>query len=492
MKDFKKICLLVLLFIFSVSAFGNVHKGVSKGYHSDIEVEIELMENGKINNIKILKNQDTKGIGDIAGNKIPQLIIKRQSLDVDSVVGATITSEAIITATANAIKSAGLDTKKYGYKEKNIQEKEEIIKINPDKMPKKKAVEKVITVKDAKGREVELNLPISSFAVSTMDVMDFIIPLKGKEAFNMIVGTGQDGGHGLNKYAELYTPVVGKYMEHTAQISDHNAPFDLEMILSVQPDILIVNSAMAAHKYALEIEEQLREAGIKVILIDVPGKKIEKSVQQTIKLLGQVFNEEERAKEVIDFIDAQYNLVLSKDLRNEVNKPTVYYEKSGYSQIFGPTSTSNIGWGTVIDLAGGKNIADDLLKEKASGKGSGNKLDPEYVLENNPDFIFLSGINDMWLSSISKDNICKFDIVNRNGWSNLKAIKNKNLYEFAHSTNRSVYGFYPTLKMATILYPEKFKGVNPEKILDEFFKKFMLLDSNISTWFYNIKDEKLK
>ncbi|WP_022818742.1 ABC transporter substrate-binding protein [Fusobacterium russii] len=492
MKNIRKICLFVLLLIFSISAFGNTYKGLSKGYQNDIEVEVVLNENGKINDVKILKNQDTKGIGDIAGKKIPQLIVKKQSLDIDSVAGATITSEAIVTATANAIKAAGLDVKKYGFKEKIIKEKDETVKINPDKMPKKKPIEKVITVKDVKGREVNLNLPISSFAVSTMDIMDFIIPLKGKEAFNMLVGSGEDGGHGLNKYAKLYSPVVGKYMEHTAQISDHNAPFDLEMILSMQPDVLIVNSAMAAHKYALEIEDQLTQAGIKIILIDVPGKKIENSVQQTMKLLGQIFSEEARAKEVIDFIDTQYNLVLSKDLRNEANKPTVYYEKSGYSQIFGSTSTSNVGWGTIIDLAGGKNIADDLLMEKAAGKGSGNKLDPEYVLESNPDFIFVSGINKMWLSSVSKNNTCSFDIVNRNGWNNLKAIKNKNLYEFAHSTNRSIYGFYPTLKMATILYPEKFKGVNPEKILDEFFEKFMLLDSNISTWLYNIKDEKNK
>ena len=342
MEIIKKRVLFVLMFIFSISILGATYEGTAEGYNGKVSLKVEIEKTGKILDINLEKNQETKGIGDIAGEKIPKLIIKNQSLDIDSVGGATITSQAIVEATANAIKSAGLDLKKYNYKEKSI-EKEEFVKINPDTMPKKKAIEKTVLIKDAKGREVELGLPISSFAISTMDVMDYIIPLKGKEAFNMLVGSGQDGGHGLNKYAKLYTPVVGKYMEHTAQISDHNAPFDLEMILSMQPDVLIVNSAMAAHKYALEIEEQLKQVGIKIVLIDVPGKKLENSVQQTMKILGQVFDEEKRAKEVTDFINAQYELIASKNLKNIENKATVYYEKSGYSQVFGPTATSKSG-----------------------------------------------------------------------------------------------------------------------------------------------------
>ena len=42
--------------------------------------------------------------------------------------------------------------------------------------------------------------------------------------------------------------------------------------------------------------------------------------------------------------------------------------------------------------------------------------------------------------------------------------------------------------MATIFYPKEFKGINPEAVLDEFFDKFMLLDSSISTWMYNLED----
>ena len=147
-------------------------------------------------------------------------------------------------------------------------------------------------------------------------------------------------------YDKLYTPVVGTYMTHFGQISEHNAPFDLEMILARDPDVLIVNSAMQAHKYALEIEPQLTEAGIPIVLIDVPGKKLETSAQDALKLLGEVFQVEERAAEVSAFIDEQYALIDSMNLDDKTDKATVYYEKSGTAEVFGSTTTSLSGWGT--------------------------------------------------------------------------------------------------------------------------------------------------
>lgn len=481
--------LFVMTFVVSLDIHAQtlVSTGIAKGYNGEITLKTEIKED-KIINITVEKHKETKGVGDIAIPKISKKIIDKQSLDVDNIAGATITSKAVISAVVDSMKNAKIDYKKYGYKGENLKSDEISHKLNIEKLPKKKKITETIIIKDAKGRDVEIGLPISSYAISTMDVIEYIIPLKNKEAFDMLVGSGEDGGHGFSKYAKLYTPVVGNYIEHTAKISEHASPFDLEMILTVQPDILIVNSAMAAHKYALEIEKQLAEAGIKIILIDVPGKNIEKSAQQAMSILGKVFQEEKKAKEVNQFLDSQYSLITSKKLKNKEKQPTVYYEKSGYSEIFGPTATSKTGWGIPINIAGGNNIADEILENTIASKGSGNKIDPEYVLKSNPDFIILSGINDGWLDSVKEKKKIKFDIINRNGWKNLKAVKEHKLYEFAHSTSRSIYAFYPTLKMATLFYPNEFKDVDPEKNLDEFFDRFMILKSDISTWVIDLND----
>jgi iron complex transport system substrate-binding protein len=487
---FLMMALLIFLAGCGASVKAGSFTGTATGYHGHLDVTTEIGEDGKIFGITVDKNSETKGIGTVAIEKIPQRIIEAQSLGVDVVSGATLTSNGIINAVADSLRAAGADPAKYGYVTPPEEENAATTVINKDAMPVKQEITGSVAVMDTKGRKVTIDLPVSSYAISTMDVIDYIIPLKGENAFNMLVGSGQDGGDGIQKYEKLYTPTVGNYMEHTGQISDHNAPFDLEMILAMDPDVLIVNSAMSAHNYALEIEDQLKEAGIPIVLINVPGKKLDKSVQQTMKLLGQIFQENEKAAELSAFIDEQYDLIASKNLSQRKNKPTVYYEKSGYSEVYGSTATSASGWGLPISIAGGENIADALLLDSAASGGSSNQLNPEYVIEADPDYIILSGVNDGWLDCIRKTKKCEFDIVNRPGWSDLTAVKNGDLYEFAHATSRSIYAFYPCLKMAKMFYPEEFTEVDPDAVLDEFFNRFMLLDSDITTWFTSLEDSK--
>ena len=65
-------------------------------------------------------------------------------------------------------------------------------------------------------------------------------------------------------------------------------------------------------------------------------------------------------------------------------------------------------------------------------------------------------------------------------------MKNGNVYEFAHSTSRSIYAFYPTLKMAKLFYPEEFTNLDLEAVLQELFDRYMLLDTDIITWFTKV------
>lgn len=476
---------VVMLSACTASIEAGTYTATVPAYHGEFTVTTEIDEEGKITTIMVGDHEETKGIGDIAIEKIPKRIIEAQSLDVDVVSGATITGDAIISGVADALEQAGAKVADYGFVASTPDQevKEEETAFNKEAMPVKKEVTGSTTVKDAKGREVTIDLPISSYAISTMDVIDYLIPLKGEEAFAMLVGSGQDGGGGLQKYEKIYKPIVGNYMEHVGQISDHNAPFDLEMILAMDPDVIFVNSAMGAHKYALEVEEQLNVAGISIVLIDVPGKELETSAQKTMTILGKALQEEEKAAEVVAFLDSQYELLASKNLVDRPDKPSVYYEKSAYSEVYGSTATSDSGWGLPIKLAGGDNIADELLLEGPAKKGGSNTLDPEYVIKADPDYIILSGINDGWLDSIKKEKTpCDFDVLKRTGWSDLSAVKNENVYEFAHSTSRSIFAFYPTLKMAKIFYPDEFKDLYPEAVLDEFFERFTLVDPSISTW----------
>lgn len=61
---------------------------------------------GKISDVKVLKQDETQGVGTFAVDRIPGKIVEAQSINVDSVTGATITSNAIKQAVSKAVEKA--------------------------------------------------------------------------------------------------------------------------------------------------------------------------------------------------------------------------------------------------------------------------------------------------------------------------------------------------------------------------------------------------
>ncbi len=82
--------------------------GSAEGYGGDITAKIEI-ENSKIISVELEGNNETKGIGDRAIDKLGTEFIKRQTWDVDAVSGATITSSGAKNAMRAALINAGLE-----------------------------------------------------------------------------------------------------------------------------------------------------------------------------------------------------------------------------------------------------------------------------------------------------------------------------------------------------------------------------------------------
>lgn len=85
--------------------------GEGDGMGGKVKVSVKVDEN-KILEVFVLENAETQGIGDAAIDKIPAKIVEGQTLAVDAVTGATMTSNAILTAAEAALKEAGADISK--------------------------------------------------------------------------------------------------------------------------------------------------------------------------------------------------------------------------------------------------------------------------------------------------------------------------------------------------------------------------------------------
>lgn len=84
------------------------YRGQAEGYHSIIEVEVEVDEYN-ILEITIVSHEEPDILADIVMDKIPKQVIKKNSTDVDIVSGATLTSERLLLAIENALKEARIN-----------------------------------------------------------------------------------------------------------------------------------------------------------------------------------------------------------------------------------------------------------------------------------------------------------------------------------------------------------------------------------------------
>jgi nitrite reductase (cytochrome c-552) len=87
--------------------------GTAAGRNGDVSVEI-VADANRLYQIKILNHEETEGIGSLAIEALPGTIYAEQSLAVDGVTGATLTSQAIKTAIVNALESGGLSGEAFG------------------------------------------------------------------------------------------------------------------------------------------------------------------------------------------------------------------------------------------------------------------------------------------------------------------------------------------------------------------------------------------
>lgn len=91
-----------------------IANGSAQGMDGQVKVEVAFTED-KIYSVTVTEANETPDIGTKAIDALPGTIVAENSLNVDAVSGATITSTAIKDAVAQAIADAGVDPSTFGY-----------------------------------------------------------------------------------------------------------------------------------------------------------------------------------------------------------------------------------------------------------------------------------------------------------------------------------------------------------------------------------------
>lgn len=342
--------------------------------------------------------------------------------------------------------------------------------------PETDAEPEVIEVTDLKGRTVTLPKEINKVVVTFN--MEEYFAVAGDQAMDKLVGWSHKYWEGRRQ--DAYDAFTAVYPE-LAELPDvgYNGDISAEAIIALQPDVVLASSTGANYDALEPAFENLHNAGIECVFFDFHAQTLEKH-SESIRLLGKILNQEDRAEEIVAFYSDQMAAVSDRltDLSDQ-DRPRVYMEFSMGPDQFGNTWSEQM-WGALIRTCGGTNIA-------AGMEGASVEIAPEQIISANPEIILFTcsprdDVDSNVVLGYGADkekalaNLSAYEA--RSGWAELDAVKNHRLGALYHDLSRHIFDFAGAQFLAKEIHPELFADLDPEANLEEFFSRFMPVKLN--------------
>ena len=342
-----------------------------------------------------------------------------------------------------------------------------------------------VTVTDALGRQV--NVPTDAKRVLLGFYFEDFYAIGGEDAYERVVAISRPTWQGWrDSQWRAYVAVNPKIAKLIDVGEVESGTFSIETAISAKPDVAI----LAAWQFRAlgDAVNKLEAAGIPVAVADYNAQTVEKHVASTL-MIGQILSKNDRAKKLADQYSDAVADVLARVKKAGGKAKSVYVELGNkgageYGNSYGKSM-----WGRVIELAGGKNIADGKIE-------NWGPLNPEYVIASNPQVIFIAG--SYWAKK-TKSVIMGFGVTpqqtrarlapygERPGWSSLDAIKSGNLHALYHGGARTLYDFTFLQYIAKVLHPEAFADVDPIANHSRFYETWLPIKAT-GTFAVNLKD----
>ena len=317
------------------------------------------------------------------------------------------------------------------------------------------APEKLITITDLAGRTVELRQNPQR-VITVYSQIPIAMRCLGID-LERIIGTD---AFTISQYGKLLPELEGKEI-----VGRHFIKLDYEKIVDLEPELVL---AVPTTLKRTEIEEKLKPAGIKVVALDF---KIE-NFRKTLELLGKIFDREKEAREFADFWFGKLEEVKKKvEGLSEDEKVKVYPEISQRPYV---TASKGSTLHELITLAGGINISAGL-------EGRSPEVDPEWVVEQNPDVILKYPMGAEYQGGFGKRETEPFEemrreIMERPGFDRIKAVREGQVYILSRDILGGVFENVGVCYVAKILYPDLFRDLDPEAYLKELVERYLGLD----------------
>ncbi len=339
-----------------------------------------------------------------------------------------------------------------------------------------------VKIKDITGREVEVSVPVERVILGEGRQIYFTAALDTDNPFGRVIGWRDDfkkadlDGYNiyLKKYPEMEKiPTFGGMKDGT---------FDIEQAVALKPDVIIMNTEAKSATEESGYIEKLAAVGIPLVYIDFREKPME-NTDDSMRIIGKLFGEEERAEEFVKFHDEQIAKVTDVLARqSDLKKPVVFMERAGGYSDDCCMSFGNENFGKMVELAGGVNMAKDFIP------GTFGTVNPEQIIASNPDQVIVTGSNwelyvpgGKWIgvgpgADKAEAERKLAELMKRPGFTDIKAVKDGNVHAIWHQFYNSPYQFVAVQQIAKWLHPDLFKDLDADATFKEMHERFLPVD----------------
>lgn len=172
--------------------------------------------------------------------------------------------------------------------------------------------------------------------------------------------------------------------------------FDIEKINELNPELIIIEARQE------EFYDELSKIA-PTILLGRDGNDHIKSLEYNVKVLGDIFGESQKAQEKVEQINARI-LEISDSVKNMNANALVTMLDNGEISGFGKDSR----FGMIYNELGFKEI-DENLGESSHG----NSINSEYILNKNPQYLFVIDKAAVSASSDSNKDVIENDLIKK-------------------------------------------------------------------------------
>lgn len=335
-----------------------------------------------------------------------------------------------------------------------------------------------ITVTDIAGREVQLNAPVKRILLGEGRQLYLIASLETEDPLARIVAWRNDLIEADPATYKQYLQAFPKLADLPSFRGQENGLIDIESTILYKPDVVLLNLEAQRANEDAEYVEKLAGLNIPVLYIDFRHYPLQ-NTERTIRLLGKIMGREARAEEIIAFRHQAMAKVTDVLDKAKPRRPRVFIERIGGYADDCCLSFGTENFGKYVDLAGGHNIAADIIPTTFG------QLNPEQVIASNPEHVvvtsadweaYVPGGHWIPLGPGADRNVTRKKLewfTTRSAYTSIAAQKSRNFHAIWHQFYNSPYEFIAIQQLAKWFHPDLFGDLDPDATFAEYHRRFL-------------------